>query len=167
MGHQAQKKNIQSVYVGLLIKCKMKWPLTTEKPENFSADKENRQGYVQAYLLTEKYVPICYPQHLLRILYKCVSAISATSALASFHFGECLLFYPSCLLYGKDFFQTFCSMANKRYKWYVTKSVCAAITIFFFWMDMDVHISCKVNTVRKHNAMARSAFKKIPQQTFY
>ena len=34
--------------------CKMKWPLTTEKPETFLADKENRQGYVQAYLLTEK-----------------------------------------------------------------------------------------------------------------
>ena len=32
----------------------MKWPLTTEKPETFSADKENHQGYVQAYLLTEK-----------------------------------------------------------------------------------------------------------------
>ena len=45
--------------------------------------------------------------------YKCVSAISA---LASFHFSECLLFYPSCLLYGEDFFQAFRSMANKRYK---------------------------------------------------
>ena len=66
------------------------------------------------------------------MLYKCVSAISAKSALASFHFGECLLFYPSCLLYGKDFFQTFRSMANKRYKWYVTKSVYVAITIVFF-----------------------------------
>ena len=32
----------------------MKWPLTTEKPETFLADKENRQGYIQAYLLTEK-----------------------------------------------------------------------------------------------------------------
>ena len=60
MGHQAKKikkKNIQFVYVGLLIKCKMKWPWTTEKPETFSADKENRQGYVQAYLLTEKICP--------------------------------------------------------------------------------------------------------------
>ena len=25
-----------------------------KKPETFLADKENRQGYVQAYLLTEK-----------------------------------------------------------------------------------------------------------------
>ena len=39
--------------------------------------------------------------------------------------------YPSCLLYGKYFFQAFRSMANKRYKWHVTKSVDVAITIFF------------------------------------
>ena len=48
------KKNIQFVFVGLLISYKMKWPLTTEKPETFLADRENRQGCVQAYLLTEK-----------------------------------------------------------------------------------------------------------------
>ena len=56
MGHQAKKnfKNIQFECMGLLMTCKMKWPLTTEKPKTFLAAKENRQGYVQAYLLTEK-----------------------------------------------------------------------------------------------------------------
>ena len=48
------KKNIQFECVGLIMTCKMKWPSTTEKPKTFLADKENRQGYVQAYLLTEK-----------------------------------------------------------------------------------------------------------------
>ena len=33
---------------------------------------------------------------------------------------ECL--YPSCLLNGKRFFRAFLSIANKRYKWCVTKS---------------------------------------------
>ena len=46
MGHQAKKnlKNIQFECMGLLMTCKMKWPLTTEKPKTFLADKENRQG---------------------------------------------------------------------------------------------------------------------------
>ena len=38
--------------------------------------------------------------------------------------------YPSCLLYGKDFFKAFRSIAKKRYKWYVTKSVYVAMTVF-------------------------------------
>ena len=40
----------------------------------------------------KKYVSISFPQHLLKIRYKCVSAISATGALSNFRFGECLLF---------------------------------------------------------------------------
>ena len=40
------------------------------------------------------------------------------------------LFSPSCLLLGKNFFQASRSIAKKRYKWYVTKSVYVAMTIF-------------------------------------
>lgn len=129
----------------------------------------------------KKYVSISFPQHLLRIRYiryKCVSAISATGALSNIRFGECLLFYPSCLLYGKDFFQTFRSMANKRSKWYATKSVYVAITVFFFWKKKREQeiirlrmwtciFRVKWYTVGKHNAMAQSALKKIPQETFH
>ena len=41
---------------------------------------------------------------------------------------ECL--YSSCLLNGKTFFRAFLSIANKRYKWCVTKSVYVAMTVF-------------------------------------
>ena len=38
--------------------------------------------------------------------------------------------YPSCLLYGKECFSAFRSIANYRYKWYVTKSNYVAMKIF-------------------------------------
>ena len=38
--------------------------------------------------------------------------------------------YPSCSLYEKEFFRVFRSIANQRYKWYVTKSVYVAMTVF-------------------------------------
>ena len=114
----------------------------------------------------KKYVPISFPEHLLRIRYKCVSAISATRALAYFRFGECLLFYPSCFLY-----RAFRSMANRRYEWYVTKSVYVAITIFFFLQKKKKKqeiirsrmwtciFGVKWCTVGMRNAMARTVLK--------
>ena len=38
--------------------------------------------------------------------------------------------YPSCLLYGKECFSAFRSIANYRYKWYVTKSNYVTMKIF-------------------------------------
>ena len=38
--------------------------------------------------------------------------------------------YPSCSLYEKEFFRVFRSIANQRYKGYVTKSVYVAMTVF-------------------------------------
>ena len=38
--------------------------------------------------------------------------------------------YPSCSLYEKEFFRAFRSIANQRYKWYVTKSVYVAMAVF-------------------------------------
>ena len=59
--------------------------------------------------------------------YKCAWA---TSALASFRVSECLSFFPKLFIVRKIFFQASRSIANKRYKWYVTKSVYVAMTIF-------------------------------------
>ena len=83
--------------------------------------------------------------------YKCVSAISA---LASFHFSECILFYPSCLLYGEDFFKLFAPWQTRDIKWYVTKSMFVAIT--FSWQKKK---DKKLDIVRMHNAMARTGLE--------
>ena len=75
--------------------------------------------------------------------------------LQVFIFGERHFFSPICLLYGKDFFQAFRSIANKRYKCDVTKSVYVAMTIFLSaggkkktrnhpFAYLDVHFSCKM-----------------------
>ena len=44
--------------------------------------------------------------------------------------GDLEWLYPSCLLYGKYFLRAFRSIANWRYKWFVTKSVYLAMAIF-------------------------------------
>ena len=71
--------------------------------------------------------------------------------------------YPSCLLYGKEFFLEL--FAKQRYKWQVTKSVYVAMTIFCSWQKkkknlpfayMGVYISCKIMHSRMHIAEARS-----------
>ena len=51
--------------------------------------------------------------------------------------------YPSCSLYEKEFFRAFRSIANQRYKWYVTKSVYVAMTVFLTgWKKKAQDIFC-------------------------
>ena len=60
--------------------------------------------------------------------------------------------YPSCLLYGKECFSAFRSIANYRYKWYVTKSNYVAMKIFLtgrkkrnlLFAYVGVHFSSKM-----------------------
>lgn len=62
--------------------------------------------------------------YLLRMRYKCACACAcATSALASFHVRECLSFFPKLFIERKIPFQASRSIANRRCKWQVTKSV--------------------------------------------
>ena len=79
------------------------------------------------------------------------------------------LFSPSCLLKEKCF-QASRSIANKRYRWYVTKSVYVAMTIFLPgkkkkrtrnlpFTYMGVHISCKMMHSRMHNTTARGGLE--------
>ena len=53
---------------------------------------------------------------------------------------ECL--YPSCLLNGKRFFRAFLSIANKRYKWCVTKSDYVAMTNFLTGRKKQKEVIC-------------------------
>ena len=71
---------------------------------------------------------------ILKICYESDTSVEVLWVpLQVFIFSECLFFYyPSCLLYVKDFFQAFHSIANKRYKWFVTNCVYVAMIIFFF-----------------------------------
>ena len=73
---------------------------------------------------------------------------------------------PKLFIVWKKIFQAFRSMANKRYKWYVTKSVYVAITTFFSWQkkkEQEITRSrmwtrifrVKWCTIGMHNAMAR------------
>ena len=60
--------------------------------------------------------------------------------------------YPSCLLYGKECISAFRSIANYRYKWYVTKSNYVAMKIFLtgrkkrnlLFAYVGVHFSSKM-----------------------
>ena len=77
---------------------------------------------------------------------------------------ECL--YPSCLLNGKTFFRAFLSIANKRYKWCVTKSDYVAMTVFLTGRKKQKEVICcsrmwawnfrvKRCIIGMHNAMAQ------------
>ena len=97
----------------------------------FSCSFLVRQNIVKA-----RYNLVYWPKKLviLKICYESDISVEVLQVpLQVFIFSECLFFYyPSCLLYGKDFFQAFRSIANKRYKWFVTKCVYVAMIIFSF-----------------------------------
>ena len=78
--------------------------------------------------------------------------------------------YPSCSLYEKEVFRVFRSIANQRYKWYVTKSVYVAMTVFLTgWKKKAEDIFCprmwawifrvKRCTVGMRNGMAQIGLK--------
>ena len=92
--------------------------------------------------------------------------------------GDLEWLYPSCLLYGKYFLRAFRSIANWRYKWFVTKSVFLAMAIFLTgWKKRKQDIFCsrmwmcifraKWCTVGMHNAVAPIGLETNSPKTFH